>query len=174
MLRLRFPGAALVLALATAAVPVCAQTPAPAAARPALAASHLQAAREVVVVSGISGSFEGLYPEFRARMRQSLTATRPELKTDLETAIDSIKGVADKAVEDMVMSSARSFADKMSEAELKDVAVFFNSPVGKRFNSVRPLVIDEIFNLLQPWSLQTSDALFTALRAEMKKKGHDI
>lgn len=173
MLRLRFPGAALLLTLA-AANPLFAQTAAPAVAQPALAASHLAAARDVVIGSGIAGSFEGIYPEFIARMTQSLGATRPDVLKDLDVALKSIKGEADKRIEDMIMSSARIFADMMTEADLKQVAVFYASDVGKKFNTARPAAIDRIFNILQPWSIKTSDELYTVLRAEMKKKGHDI
>ncbi len=184
MLRLRFPGAALLLTLA-AANPLLAQTPAPAPAAPppaapapttasAIAPSHLQAARALVVASGISGSFEGIYPEFRLRMRQSIGVTRPEIAKDLEASIDLLKPEADKRIDDMITAAARIFAAKLPEADLQEATAFFSSPVGKRFNQARAGAIDEIFNVLQPWSIQTTEALFNAVRAEMKKKGHNI
>jgi uncharacterized protein len=173
MLRLRFPGAALLLTLA-AANPLMAQTAAPAAAQPAFGEGHIKAARDLVLSSGIAASFQGLYPEFRERMRQSMNDRSAELKKDLEGALDSLKAEADKRVDDMVTSAARAFAKELSEADLKEVANFFNSPVGKRYTGTRATVIDNIYSLLQPWSVLTSESLFNSLRAEMKKKGHDI
>jgi uncharacterized protein len=174
MLRLRFPGAALLLTLA-AANPLVAQTPAaPVATQPTFSESHLKAARDVVIGSGIAASFEGIYPEFITRMNQSLGTTRPEVLKDLDVALKSIKGEADKRIDEMVMSSARIFADMMPEADLKQVAAFYTSEVGKKFNTARPAAIDRIFNVLQPWSMKTSEDLYNVLRTEMKKKGHDI
>lgn len=173
MLRLRFPGAALLLTLA-AANPLLAQAPAPAVAQPVLPASHVSAARDVVIGTGIAASFESIFPEFRQRMEQSVGVTRPDLQKDLRDALEIIKPEAARRIEEMVLASARIFAGEMTEAELKEIAAFYNTPVGKRFNAVRPLAIDRIFGLLQPWSIQTSEALFAVLRTEMKKKGHDI
>lgn len=173
MLRLRFPGAALILSLA-GANPLLAQAPAPGAAQPAFSASHIEVAREVVIGTGIASSFESIFPEFRQRMEQNVGVTRPDVLKDLREVIDALKPEAARRIEDMVLASARIFAGEMTEAELREIAAFYNTPVGKRFNAVRPVAIDKIFSILQPWSIQTSDALFTALRAEMKKKGHDI
>lgn len=172
MLAPRMSALALALSLGLAA-PAMAQTSAPAVVQQNFAPSHLQAARDVVTGSGIGNSFEGIYPEFRQRMRQNVT-TRPDLQKDLEASIDALKGEAQKRIDEMVTAAARVFAAKMSEADLKEAAAFFNSPVGKRFNAARPEAINDIFNILQPWSIQTSDALYQALRVEMKKKGHDL
>ena len=173
MLRLRFPGAALLLTLA-AANPLLAQIPAPAVAQQTFSEAHLKAARDVVIGTGIASSFESIFPEFRQRMEQSVGVTRPDIQKDLKDAVEAIKPEAARRIEEMVMASARVFAGEMTEVELKEIAAFYNTPVGKRFNAARPVTIDKIFSLLQPWSIQTSEALFTVLRAEMKKKGHDI
>lgn len=184
MLRLRIPGAALFLTLA-AANPLVAQTmtqpfgqPAPTAVAPpapSFSPGHLQAARDVVIGSGIAASFASIVSEFGARMTQSLS-TRPEVLKELDGVLkgQALKDEADKRIEEMIMSSARIFAGSMNEADLKQVAAFFGSDVGKRFNAIRPDAIDKIFNVLQPWSLKTSGELFEVLRAEMKKKGHDL
>ncbi len=62
----------------------------------------------------------------------------------------------------------------MSEADLKEVAAFFRSTVGQRYNAMRPGAIDEIFALLQPWSVQTSNFLFDRFSEEMRKRGHKL
>lgn len=147
---------------------------APALAQQAPGAEHLKAAREVVISSGLSGSFDSIYVEFVAGIRQSLGATRPELKKDMEEVLASLKGEAEARRDEIVDTSARVFASKMTEADLKEVAAFFNSPVGQRYNAYRPQVIDEIFALLQPWSTATSNRLYDLFAAEMRKRGHQI
>lgn len=147
---------------------------APAQAQQAPGAEHLKAAREVVISSGLSGSFDSIYVEFVAGIRQSLGATRPELKKDMEEVLASLKSEAEARREEIVDTSARVFASKMTEADLKEVAAFFNSPVGQRYNAYRPQVIDEIFALLQPWSTATSNRLYDLFAAEMRKRGHQL
>lgn len=175
-----------VLLLALAA-PAMAQAPAPAAPAPSSSApaaapsstaalpsvSHLQAARDVVVLSGVSNSFTGIFTDFTTSLRQTLL-TRPETRKDLDEVLAKLKPESDKRVEDMIITAARVFANRMSEADLKEVQAFFNSPVGRRFNSSRPQMIDEVFTQLQPWTFRTSDFLYNSARDEMKKRGHDI
>lgn len=163
MIRHSLAGALLSLALF--AMPALAQQgPTP---------EHIKAAREVVVSSGLSQSIESLYSEFVAGVRQTY-ATRPELKKDMEEVLTALKAEADLRRDEMVDSSARIFATKMTEADLKEVAAFFSSPVGQRYNSFRAQALDEIFALLQPWSTATSNRLFDLFQAEMRKRGHQL
>ena len=146
----------------------------PAFAQQAPTPEHLKAVREVVVASGLSQSFESIYGEFVGGVRQNIGSTRPELKKDMEEVLTALKAEADLRRDEIIDSSARIFASKMSEADLKEVAAFFNSPVGQRYNSYRPQVIDEIFTLLQPWSTATSNRLYDLFQAEMRKRGHQL
>lgn len=146
----------------------------PVMAQQAPSAEHVRVARDVVVASGISASFEGIYNEFKDRVRQSIGTTRPEIAKDLTEVLDGLKGEADKRRDEMIDSSARIFARRMSEADLTAIAAFFNSEVGKRYNATRPLAINDIFTELQPWSIRTSDALFKIMSDEMRKRGHNL
>lgn len=147
---------------------------APAFAQQAPSAEHLKAARDVVVLSGLSQSFDSIYSEFVAGIRQSVGTTRPELKKDIEEVLAALKPEAESKRDEIVDTSARVFASKMTEADLKEVAAFFNSPVGQRYNAYRPQVIDEIFAVLQPWSTATSNRLYDLFAAEMRKRGHQL
>lgn len=163
MIRHSLAGALLSLALF--AVPVLAQqAPTP---------EHIKAAREVVVSSGLSQSIESIYGEFVAGIRQTY-ATRPELKKDMEEVLTALKAESDLRRDEMVDSSARIFASKMTEADLKEVAAFFNSPVGQRYNSYRAQALGEVYALLEPWSMATSNRLFDLFNAEMRKRGHQL
>lgn len=178
MIRHHLAGAAIGLALVFAApgqAQVIAPPPAQAPAPPTdIPASHLQAAREVLVVTGVADSFESIYNEFRVRVRELVLSTRPELQKDTDEVIASLKSEADKKREEMIASASFIFAKHMNEADLKEIATFFKSPVGQRYNAVRPKALDEIFGLLQPWSVNTSNFLFDRFSAEMKKRGHQL
>ncbi|WID96161.1 DUF2059 domain-containing protein [Bosea vestrisii] len=145
----------------------------PALAQPAPTPEHLKVAREVVISSGLSQSIESLYSEFVAGVRQNLT-TRPELRKDTEEVLAALKPEADLRRDEMIDSSARIFASKMTEADLKEVAAFFASSVGQRYNSFRTQALDEIFTVLQPWSTATSNRLYDLFQAEMRKRGHQL
>lgn len=172
MIRHHFAGAAISLALLFA-MPVQAQTAAQ-PAQPDIPQSYLEAARDVVILSGLAESFEAIYLEFRERVTQTVGTTRPEVRKDMEQIIELLRPEAEKKRQEIIASASYIFAKRMSEPDLKEVAAFFKSPVGQRYNAMRPRAIDEIYALLQPWSMQTSNFLFDRFSEEMRKRGHQM
>lgn len=178
MIRHHLAGAAIGLALVFA-IPAQAQllnqppaqAPTP---QPDIPQSHLLAARDVLMLTGVSDSFESIYGEFQKSVRQMVLTTRPELQKDTDEVIAALKVDAEKKREDIIASAAFIFAKYMSEADLKEVANFFRSPVGQRYSAARPKALDEIFALLQPWSVNTSNFLFDRFSEEMRKRGHQL
>lgn len=165
MIRRSLAQAALGLALVCAA-PAFAQAP-------ALTPSHLQVGREVADLTGITQTITSIYNEFEKNV-QELLATRPEMKKDADAVIATLKPEADKRIDDMAKTAGEVFARRMSEADLKEVAGFFKSPIGQRYNALRRDAMDDLFSVLQPWSVQTSQYLFDRFSQEMRKRGHSL
>jgi len=165
MIRRSLARAAVALALVCAA-PAFAQAP-------ALAPSHIQVAREVLELSGVTQSITGIYTEFERNV-QAMLATRPEVKKDADAVIAALKPEADKRADEMTKIAAEVFARKMTEVDLKEVATFFKSPVGQRYNTLRREAMDDILNVLAPWTAQTSQYLFDRFSQEMSKRGHTL
>lgn len=178
--RLHLAGLAVGVALAlsppaSAQTAVPAPAPAPAVAPlPALAPSHLQAARELIDLTGVTNSLDGIYDEFGERTRQIVGVTRPEMVKDMNEIIVALKPEADKKNAEIAATAAEIFARKMPEADIKEVVAFFKSPVGQRYSKARPLAIEELYAKLEVWSLQTSNYLFDRFMLEMRKRGHQM
>ena len=51
---------------------------------------------------------------------------------------------------------------------------FFKSPVGQRYSNLRGQAMQDLFPLLQSWSVQTSNYLFDRFSQEMRKRGHAL
>ncbi|WP_460449548.1 DUF2059 domain-containing protein [Alsobacter sp. SYSU BS001988] len=160
--------AAAGLALALAGAPAVAQQ----AAQPT--ATHLAVAREVVVASGLSRSFESMVPQFMEQMKSNLLTTRPEIGKDLTEVLGRLKPEFEGQREDILNAAARIFASRLSEPELKDVAAFYKSASGQKYVAAQPPVMDELFGQMQAWSQRLSEFMIGRVRAEMKKKGVDL
>ncbi len=148
--------------------PVAAPAPAP------VSASHLDAAREVVQLSGIGRTFNVVVPQLAEQTLVTITRTRPELRNDLIETLNAIRPEFEKRSSVMVDSTARAFAGVMSEQELKDTAAFFKSAAGQAYVRMQPMVIDQMVVSLDAWNRQTSIDLMTRVREELRKKGHTI
>ncbi len=174
MFKTQFASAALCVALAVSA-PVMAQTAAPAPAQTQSASpSHLALARELMDLTNVTATFGSIYTEFRDRTRQMVGVTRPELVKDLNEVVDSLKPEADKKIAEITGVATGIFAKTMTEADLKETVAFFKSPAGQRYNTTRSQAIEELYGVLEPWSLQTSNFLFDRFSQEMRKRGHNL
>lgn len=156
-----------------------AQAPAPAPAAPAAPAepeispSHLALAREVMLNSGISRSFDSIIPAFAEQIKRN-AITRPELTKDLDEVLKSLEPEAEMQKQRMVDIAAKIYAKRLSEAELKDVVAFFRSPSGKRYVETQPQVLDDLVGAMQDWSQDVSEYMMVRVRVEMGKRGHQL
>jgi hypothetical protein len=175
--------AGLVLAVSLCSAALAQTTPAPAQTTPApaqpaqppeITPSHLLAARDLVVSSGLSRSFGIFVPQMEAVITESLTTTRPEIADDLTAVMKQIDPEFEAKQDEIVLQAARAFATRMTEQELKEAVAFFTSPAGKKYVNSEPPILDFIVNGIQYWRQRTTDEMMARVKAEMKKKGHDL
>jgi uncharacterized protein len=160
------------LAQQPARPPAAAPAAAPAASQPTPAQMSL--ARDVVLYSGIARSFQIVVPQYLDQIGTRLTQTRPDLIKDLNVVMEQVKPEFDKRVDEMVDNAARLYAARLNEQQLKDTAAFFKSPAGIAYVQAQPVLMNDLFAAMKSWQEHISQDMVTRIRAEMKKKGHDI
>jgi hypothetical protein len=153
---------------------LCFAVSATAASTPEPTASHLSAARELVVASGMSRSFAALVPQTMERLTITFTQTRPELAPDLSAVLAELRPEFDKRADQMIDTAARIFSRLMSEADIKAADAFFESQAGKKYVETQPALFNEVVNAMQDWQQTLAQDLVARVREEMKKKGHEM
>ena len=148
--------------------------PAPAAAPPAASASHLAAARDLVVASGLSRAYGGVIPELMVKINMNFSQTRPELATDLKATLDQLQPEFTRYSDSLLDFGARVYTTLLNEQECKDALAFFNSPIGKKYVDSQPAVFANMGPAMNDWSKAVSVQMLERVRAEMKKKGHEL
>lgn len=146
--------------------------PAP-APEPEPSPSHLALAREVMLSSGISRSFDSIIPTMAEQIRKN-AVTRPELAKDLDEVLSSLQPEMDMQKQRLITIAARIYAKRLSEAELKDIVAFFHSPAGKRYVETQPQILDDMVGAMQDWTQEVSEYIMVRTRAEMGKRGHQL
>jgi uncharacterized protein len=136
--------------------------------------SHLAAARALVVACGMSRSFSIIIPQFMDQIAQSLTQTRPEIRQDLDAVLTQLKPEFDRQADEMVEIAAQVYVKQLSEQDLKAADAFFESPAGKKYVETQPAFLTEVVTAMQGWQSRLSTDMMTRVRAEMKKRGHEI
>lgn len=149
---------------------------APAAAAPATAAepspAELAEARELVVASGMTRSFNAAIPQLIKRLDATYSQTRPDLEPDLHNVLEQLRPEFEKRTDEMVDKAAHIFARLLSEQDIKAAVAFFETPAGKKYVETQPYFFDDVVNAMQNWHDKVEADLLNRLRAEMKKKGH--
>jgi hypothetical protein len=135
---------------------------------------HIALARAVLDFTGARKTFEGMTPKLLMDARNVILRTRPTLQVDLDAASLEVAKQLAAADEELVNQIAVVYAQKFTEQELKDIAAFYQSPAGKKMTAEMPSVLTESYKVIQEWSRKMSVDVMTALRVEMKKKGHDL
>lgn len=151
-----------------------AQQPAQAlAAATNLAQSHIDVARDVVMLSGMGRTFDGLLPTFGDQVRQTFI-TRPEIAGDLNAVLDQLKPELETRKNEILNTSARILANRINEETLVQIRDFFRSTAGQQYVATQPLVLDDLFSALNTWVGEVSAFVISRVREEMRKRGHEI
>jgi hypothetical protein len=135
----------------------------------------LAAAKEVVELKAGNRMFDPIIVSVVDQTRTALLRTNPQLSKDLnEVASAVVVEYASKRAE-LAGEAAKFYATRFSEQELKDIASFYKSPLGKKMLEQEPLVLDDTFNFVQKqWAPKFSEEVMNRIRAEMKKRGHNL
>jgi uncharacterized protein len=146
----------------------------PVAAQQQPSAGAIATAKELLVAKGATNMFDPLIPGMIESTKNSLLPANPNLFRDLNEVAGRLRTELASRRNEIVDEIARLYAERFTEAELKDVLNFYKSPVGKKFAAAEPAVIDQGLQRAEAWSRKLGEEVTARFRAEMKKKGHDL
>jgi len=142
-----------------------AQKPSPAA---------VAAARELIEIKGASQLYNPVLVGIILRSRDTLLQTNPNLSVDLNAAAQQLRRDYEPRLESLKQQIAGLYAARFSEKELKDALAFYKSPLGVKLSTVEPQVIDQSMAVANKWAEELVEEVLERLRAEMRKKGHQL
>lgn len=159
--------ALLVLAVMTTAKPVLAQTATPSPA-------SILIAKQIVEIKGVKKLFDPLIRGVIEKAKNQFMQTNFMWAKDLnEVAAKLIKEYEPRTSE-LIDASARIYASHFTEAELKQILAFYQTPVGRKMIVEEPKALDESVSNAGVFGENLSEEIINKFRDEMKKRGHDI
>jgi hypothetical protein len=143
------------------------------APQPSAAAVNL--AREVIVTKGASAMTEPLVRGVIESVKNSFVPTNPNLTRELNDVATTLhKELDGKSSSDVLDQMARAYAARFTEQELKDLLVFYKTPLGQKFTREEPNAIEDGLKRAQQWAETFADTVMARMRSEMQKKGHQL
>jgi hypothetical protein len=142
------------------------------AQQPSAAAVAL--ARDVIVTKGANGVVDPLVRGVIESVKNSFVPTNPNLTRELNDVAVALHKELDGKRNEALDQLARGYATHFTEQELKDLLVFYKTPLGQKFTREEPAAIEDGLKRAQQWADTFADTVMARMRAEMQKKGHPL
>jgi len=147
-------------------------------ARPAAAANPSPAsiliAKQIIEIKGVKAMFEPIVRGVVEKAKNMFMQTNFMWGKDLnEVAVIVLKDY-DSRSNELVDSTARIYASHFTEDELKGLLTFYQSPLGRKALEEEPKTMNESMIFAATWADNLSTDVINKMRAEMKKRGHDL
>ena len=159
-------------AIAIAAALLAAGAPAYAQQKPSSAA--IATAKQIIDIKGAAGLFNPLISGVIEQVKSLYVQQNPSLVKEINEVAATLRAEFAPRRAEVIDEVARLYATHFTEQELKDLLAFYSSPLGKKMITEEPRAIEQSMAFAQNWANKLSDEVIAKMRAEMKKKGHDI
>jgi uncharacterized protein len=156
---------ALVVALFVTTGATQAQQPSPTA---------VDLARQVILIKGGNNMFDPIIPGVIETAKNNFLPTNPGLSKDLNEVALQLRREFEPKRAEIINEVARAYAERFSEQELRELLTFYKSPLGQKVVIEEPRALDAGMSRAQDWANNFSETVMTRMRAEMKKRGHDL
>jgi len=136
--------------------------------------SSIAAAREVLIAKGAAATFDPVVHGVIEKVKNYLLPTNPNLSGELNDVAQTLHKEYDPKRSEVLDELARAYARHFTEHELKDLTVFYKTPLGQKWAREEPAAIEESIHLVTAWGDNFSEVVMGRFRAEMQKKGHPL
>lgn len=143
-----------------------------AAAHPSPAAILL--AKQIVELKDVKSVFQPLVRGVVVKTRDMFMQTNFMWSKDLDECAIIVEKQYAPRIDEVLDNTARIYASHFTEQELKDILAFYQSPLGKKVVAEEPKALDESMSSAGKWADALSEQVIGSMRAEMKKRGHDL
>jgi uncharacterized protein len=131
-------------------------------------------AKELIVLKGGNQMFGAVVPGVVESAKDLFLPTNPNLSKDLTEVSGKLKQEYTGKSDELMNEVAKAYARHFTEQELKEAVAFYKTPLGKKLLAEEPVAIEAGFTRAKEWANDFSTQVVARVRAEMKKKGHDL
>jgi hypothetical protein len=131
-------------------------------------------AKELIVLKGGHQMFDAVVPGVIDQAKDVFLPTNPNLNKELVEVTGKLKLEYANKSDELFNEVAKVYATHFTEQELKEIVAFYKTPLGKKMLAEDPVAIQEGLARAKDWANDFSSQVLGKMRAEMKKKGHDL
>src|SRR5262245_58134524 len=136
--------------------------------------SAIALAKEIIVLKGANAIYDPVVSDSVGRARSMFLGANPLLGKDLGEVATKLQGEFTPRSAEPINDSARVYASKFTEQELKDVLAFYKSPLGRKVIAQEPVILDQSTAGIDEWAIKIGNEIVIQFRAEMRRRGKEI
>ena len=134
----------------------------------------MAAAKELLEIKGAENMLGPIVPGVVETAKNTLLQTNPNLGKDLNEVAVQLRAELTPRSGEVIQEFVTLYAQRFTEAELKQIVSFYRSPLGKKLLADEPALMDQGFRQAQNWANRLSEQVIVRFREEMKKRGHQL
>jgi hypothetical protein len=146
----------------------------PAQAQQQPSAGAMAAARDLMEAKGAKNLLEPVVVGVIEQSRIIILQTNPALQKDLDEVAAQLRTEFAPRTSEQLNEMTRLYAQRFTEQELKEAVAFYKTPLGRKILVEEPKILDESFARIREWANKMEDEVRGRIRAEMKKRGHNL
>ena len=131
-------------------------------------------AKQILETKHANDIFDPLIRGVVVKTRDFFMQTNLMWGKDLNEVADNLIKQYSARSGELMTDAARIYASHFTESELKQLLAFYQSPLGQKVITEEPKSADESMAMAGSWADKLSEEVIVKMRAEMKKRGHDM
>ena len=143
----------------------------PQPAQPSAAAVAL--AVQLLELKGGLGAFDPAVNGVITHHKNTLLQINPNVGRTLDEIERGVRAETPARLQELHTELARGYASHFTEQDLKDLIVFYKTPLGKKLIDLEPKAGEDATKRVQAWIEKYAETVSTRMRAELKKKGYN-
>ncbi|MCQ2003980.1 DUF2059 domain-containing protein [Rhizobium sp. NRK18] len=132
--------------------------------------AQVKEAYTVLDALGATAPFDNILPQIASSLKTQLIQASPNLEKEINDIVDEQALVIAKRRGDLEHEAAVVYAKEFTLDELKQIAAFYSSDLGKKFLKYNPIAARELNKAAQIWASGVSRDLSVAVAKEMDSK----
>lgn len=135
---------------------------------------HLNVAYETVFITRTSRAYNEVLPNLARRAKEKLIERYPALEPDIVLAVDEVALSLAAQQGELDLLIARSWAEKFSEDELREISAFYATPTGTKLAKTNTELIAAGLDIARQWGVNVGVTLVTQVQERLKALGHKL
>lgn len=139
-----------------------------------IAPEHRAAAKEAAIAVGATRQIELVLSLMLNQMERTYGQLNPDLSQELSAVFDALRPKFSATMNVHIDKLADEYASKFTVEELQTIAAFYTSAAGRKFVNQERALEKSSARIGREFSEQLSKEIDAMVRAEMKKRGHNL